>query len=65
MYTEVSGTKGSDELSIGFDRDRVRRQRELTKQKNTKGKYHLRIMFKDVYAFAEHQEKATYASVIN
>ena len=25
-----------------------------------KGKYHLRIMLKDVFGFAEHQQKATY-----
>ena len=25
-----------------------------------KGKYHVRIMLKDVFGFAEHQEKATY-----
>ena len=47
-------------MSIGFDRDRNRRQRELTNNKNQKGKYHVRIMLKDVFGFAEHQEKATY-----
>ena len=25
-----------------------------------KGKYHVKIMLKDVFGFAEHQEKATY-----
>ena len=32
----------------------------IWRKKNVKGKFHLRIMLKDVFAFAEHQEKATY-----
>ena len=35
MYKLLTSSKGSDDLSIGFDRDRNRRQRELTK-KNSK-----------------------------
>ena len=30
MYKLITSSKGSDDLSIGFDRDRGRRQRELT-----------------------------------
>ena len=60
MYKLLSSSKGSDDLSIGFDRDRVRRQRELTNNKTQKGKYHVRIYLKDVFGFAEYQEKATY-----
>ena len=48
------------DLSIGFDRDRGRRQRELTNNKNIKGNYHVTIMLKDIFGFAEHQEKGTY-----
>ena len=47
-------------MSIGFDRDRNRRQRELTNIKSQKGKYHVRIYLKDVFGFAEYQKKATY-----
>ena len=47
-------------MSIGFDRDRGRRQRELTNNKSQKGKYHVRIYLKDVFGFAEYQEKGTY-----
>ena len=47
-------------LSNGFDRDRGRRREELALNKNTEGKYHLRIMPKDIFGFAEHQQKATY-----
>ena len=54
MYTLKVRAKSSDDLSIGFDRDRVRRQPELTNNKKIKGKYHLRIMLKDVYGPAEH-----------
>ena len=60
MYKLVTTAKGCDDLSIGFDRDRTRRRNELTNNKNMKGKYHVRIYLKDVFGFAEHQEKATY-----
>ena len=60
MYKLLTSSKGSDNLSICFDRDRTRRRNELTNNKNIKGKYHVRIYLKDVFGFAEYQEKATY-----
>ena len=60
MYKLITTAKGCDDLSIGFDRDRTRRRNELTNNKNIKGKYHVKIYLKDVFGFAEHQEKATY-----
>ena len=60
MYKLLTSSRGSDDLSIGFDRDRNRRQRELSNNKTQKGKYHVRIYLKDVFGFAEYQEKATY-----
>ena len=60
MYKLITTAKGCDDLSFGFDRDRTRRRNELTNNKNIKGKYHVRIYLKDVFGFAEHQEKATY-----
>ena len=60
MYKLLSSGKGSDDLSIGFDRDRNRRKRELTNNKNIKGKFHLRICLRGIFGFAEHQEKCTY-----
>ena len=60
MYKLLTSSKGSDDLSIGFDRDRTRRRNELTNNKNIKGKYHIRIYLKDVFGFAEYQEKGTY-----
>ena len=60
LYKLLSSSKGCDDLSIGFDRDRNRRKRELTNNKNIKGKYHLRIYLKDIFGFAEYQEKGTY-----
>ena len=60
MYKLLTSSRGSDDLSIGFDRDRNRRQRELTNNKSQKGKYHVRIYLKDVFGFAEYQEKGTY-----
>ena len=60
MYKLITTAKGCDDFSIGFDRDRDNRRNELTNNKNKKGEYHVRIYLKDVFGFAEHQEKATY-----
>ena len=60
MYKLLTSSKGSDDLSIGFDRDPTRRRNELTNNKNIKGKYHVRIYLKDIFAYAEYQQKATY-----
>ena len=60
MYKLLTSSKGSDDLSIGFDRDRNRRQREMTNNKTQKGKYHVRIYLKDAFGFAEYQNKGTY-----
>ena len=60
MYKLLTSSKDSDDLSIGFDRNRDKRKRELTNNKDIKGKNHIRIYLKDIFGFAEHQEKATY-----
>ena len=60
IYKLSAFGKDTNGLSICFDRDRNRRQRKLTNNKNVKGKYHTRTYLKDVYGFAEHQLKATY-----
>ena len=60
MYKLITSSKGSDDLSIGFNRSSARRQEEITNNKNVKGKFHLEIMPRVVFGFAEHQEKATY-----
>ena len=57
MYKLITSSKDSNDLSIGFDRSRNRKGDELSLSKNVKGNYHLRIMLKDVFGFAEHQEK--------
>ena len=62
MYKLITSSRRSDDLSIGFDRDRNRRWEELTTNKNITGKFHLGIMLKDVFGFAENQEEATYDS---
>ena len=51
--------KNTHDLSFGFDRDRNRIQQELANNKNQKGKFHLRIMLKGIFGFAEHHEKVT------
>ena len=60
MYKLITTAKDMNDLSIGFDRDRTRRRNELTNNKNIKGKYHVRFYLKDIFGYAEHQEKATY-----
>ena len=60
MYKLITSARITDDLSIGFDRDRERRKRELINNKNIKGIYHVIIMLKDIFGFAEHQEKGTY-----
>ena len=47
-------------MSIGFDRSRDRRQRELTNNKTQIGKFHVRIYLRNVFALAEYQDKATF-----
>ena len=60
MYKQITSSKDSNDLSIGFDRSRNRRKNELAQNKNVKGKNNLTFILKDVFGFAEHQEKATY-----
>ena len=60
MYKLLTSSKDGKDLSIGFDHSRNRRRDELALNKNLKGKYHIKIMLKDVFGFAEHPERATY-----
>ena len=60
MYKLLTSSKDSDDLSIGFDRNRGRRKSELSNNKCIKGKYHIRTYLKDIFGYAEHQEKGTY-----
>ena len=60
MYKLITSSKNSADLSFGFDRSPNRRKDELALNKSVKGKYHVRIMLKDVFGFAEGQEKANY-----
>ena len=60
MYKFLSSSRDTDDLSIGFDRSRDKRRRELLNNKNQKGKFHLRIYLKDVFGFAEYQEVGTF-----
>ena len=60
MYKLITSARDTDDLYIAVDGDHGRRQPELTNNKIQKGKYQERSMLKDVFGFAEHQEKATY-----
>ena len=43
MYKLITSAKDTDDLSVGFDRDCVRRQLELTNHKNQKGKNQIKF----------------------
>ena len=60
MYKLKTSSKGSDDLSTGFDRSSERRRDDMTNNKNVKGKFQLRIILRDVFGFAQHQQKANY-----
>ena len=47
-------------MFIGFFCGCNRRQRELTNNKNIKGKNHVRLYLKDVFGSVEHHETGTY-----
>ena len=55
MYKLITSARDTDDLSIGFDQDRGRRQREFTNNKTQKGKFHLKIRLKDVFGFSQGQ----------
>ena len=59
-YKFLSIATRCDDLSISFYCDRGRRQRKLTNNKNQKGKHHITKYLKDIFGFAEHQEKTTH-----
>ena len=65
MYKLLSSSGKSDDLVIGFDRSRDRKKRELTNNKNIKGKYHVRIYLRDIFGFAEYHEIATFGWATN
>ena len=60
MYKLIGSAKNCDVLSIGFERDRNKRKQALTSNKNQRGIVYIRSFSKDIFGFAEHQEKATY-----
>ena len=60
MYKLLISNKDTGDLSIGFECSRDKGKREFTINKNNKGKNHVRIYLKDIFGFAEHQEKGTY-----
>ena len=60
MYKLISSAIDTKDLSLGFGHSRNRKRDKLTANKIIKGKYHLRNMLKDVFGYAECQEKDTY-----
>ena len=60
MYKLSTSRRESDVFSIGINRSRDRRKRDLTNNKTQNRKFQLRIYLKDIFGFAEHHETATY-----
>ena len=60
MYNILSSIRGSDDLSIDFDRDSVRRWNEITNNKTVKVRSYVEVLLRDVFGFAEWHEKVTY-----
>ena len=60
MYKIITSARKTDDLSIGFDRDSERRKMVLSNNQKNKGKYHVTIMLKNIFGFAEQQAKCTY-----
>ena len=57
MYKLITSARRSDDLSIGFDRSRDRRKKELTNNKNIKGKNHVSRYLRDVFGCSQWQKK--------
>ena len=55
-YKLTTNAKSTDDLSIGFDRDRKRRPDELARNKNVTGKYQVRLMLNDIFDFDQLQK---------
>ena len=60
-----TSARNTDDLFIGFRRDREGRKRELTNNKNIKGKYHVTIMLKDFLVLPNTKKKVHTVSVTN
>ena len=65
MYEILTSTRDADDLSIGLDRDRNKKQRELANNKNIKRKCSLGTSLKVIFGFADYQEKLLSDSVTN
>ena len=59
LYKLETSSRGSDDLSLGFDRSRDRGKQVLTNSKTLKGNYHVTIMLSVIFAFAAHQLTGT------
>ena len=65
LYKLITSARNTDGLSFGFDLDRDRRKRELTNNKNIKGKYHVTIMLKGFLVFPNTKKKVRTVSATN
>ena len=58
MYKLITSSKNSDDLSIGFDHSRARRQDEMTNKKRVKCRYRVGNMLKDIFGFCRTSRKS-------
>ena len=59
MHKPINSFEDTDDLSYDFDRDRNRRQQELTTNKRVKRQHSVRFYLIDVFDFGKQQEEAT------
>ena len=64
-YKLITSSRGSDDLSISFDRDHNRRQRELIKKKSQKRNIKLEFIYKISSALPNIKERLHMDSVTN
>ena len=60
LYKQTGVAKDSDDLFIVFDRIRDKRGDELSSNRNTKCKNHVRNTLEEIFGSAEHQEKTIF-----
>ena len=60
MYKLVLSSRHSDDKPIDLLRSINAWERKMTNIETSNGKYHVKIYWKDIFGFAEHQGNATY-----
>ena len=60
MHRLLTSARDTDILSIDFDRNRIRRERELSNNKHQQGKNQVRTMLKEFFWFSRTSRKSPF-----